>query len=163
MTMGYAIAGLALSLGVHLLSYTDFELRDATLLFALAFGMFPLWFLVKPPLARDLVPSVTWWARGLDWGELKAILAECPVWMKYMALGFVVYVVPNFLLSTGAFGVPFFFLPIEEFFHAWRGAEPHSQPAVGLNLIYRAVSGHWMAFYSIDLAIVTAAYRRGLY
>jgi len=145
---------------MNLLSYTDLELHDITLLLALHLGIFPLWFRTMW-LAAQMVPGVKWWHRGLSFEELHPILADCPVWMKYMTYGVAIYSVPDMLLSIGALigKVPAFFLPIAQLLSA-RSVDAH--PALGLNLISRAFSGVAMAFYCIALSTAVAADQRQL-
>jgi hypothetical protein len=138
--MVYAAIGLALSLVAHLLAYAGLQLGGTGLFFALHIGIFPLWIPVMLIVGR-----MSGGSRSRDvW---KAILAECPVWMKYMTLGFLAYAVVNFAL----------FMLLIAFVHP--NAGQHGAPP---SAVWRGFSGHWMAFYSAALAVVTAAWQRGL-
>jgi hypothetical protein len=136
--MVYAACGLVLSLAVHILSFFGVTLGSTTLFTALHVGIFPLWIPVVL-IGRKMAGGGM--RRGDFW---KAALSGCPPWMKYMTYGFFAYAVANFALFM-------FYAPSGQ--HA--GANVPADVAHGF-------SGHWMAFYSAGLAIVTTAYRRGL-
>lgn len=135
--MVYATAGLLLSLSAHLLAYAGHQPGGNALFFGLHAGIFPLWIpvvLIGRRMTRG-APTKDFW---------KIATSGCPVWMKYMTYGLFGYAMINFLLfivsaPTGSHGA---------------GPPP---PAV-----WRGFSGHWMAFYSAGLAVVTTAYRRGI-
>ncbi len=132
----YAATGLILSLAVHLLSYTGIQFGGDALFFGLHVGIFPLWLpvvLIAQEMTKNS-PRKDFW---------KIAMSGCPVWMKHMASGFFGYAIVNFLL--------FMFTPTGS--HGG-GTFP---PAV-----LRGFSGHWMAFYSAGLAVMTTAYRRGI-
>jgi hypothetical protein len=154
--MAYAAAGLALSLTMHLLSYAGLQFGGTRLFAALHVGIFPLWIPVVL-LAGKMSGGVRWGSGMMSdgimpdrssWRSWNAILAECPVWMKYMTLGFFAYAIVNFVV----------FLLLMVFVHPHAGQPGGDPPSV----VWQGFSGHWMAFYSAGLAIVTAAYRRGL-
>jgi hypothetical protein len=146
--MAYAAAGLVLSLTVHLLSFADvlsFPFGGGApplgLFIALHVGIFPLWIPVML-----ILWSMTVGRRSQDvWQH---ILAECPVWMKYMIRVFFAYAVVNFVLGVALL---IFVYPK----NTQHGGSP---PGV----VWRLFSGHWMAFYSAGLVTLTAAWRRGL-
>jgi hypothetical protein len=136
--MVYAACGLVLSLTVHILSFFGIALGGTTLFFALHIGIFPLWIpvvFIGRKMAGDGM------RRGDFW---KAALSGCPLWMRYMTYGFFAYAVANFVLFM-------FYAPVGQ----KNGA---NVPAT----VVHGFSGHWMAFYSAGLAILTTAYRRGL-
>ena len=136
--MVYAACGLVLSLIVHVLSWFGIELGGTKLFFALHIGIFPLWIPVVF-IGRQMVGSGM--RRGDFW---KAALSGCPLWMKYMTYGFFGYAIFNFALF--AMNAP-------------------TGPKLGVDVpatVVHGFSGHWMAFYSAGLAVLTTAYRRGL-
>lgn len=147
----YAAAGLALSMAAHLLAYAGIQLGGNGLFIALHVGIFPLWIPVVLLVGR--MTGGMRWGRGGTWGYRRswdfwnAMLTDSPVWMRYMTFGFLAYAMVNFIL----------FMVLSVFLHpsaGQHGGEPSA-------LVWRGFSGHWMAFYSAGLAIVTAAYRRG--
>ena len=133
--MAYAALGLLLSLVVHVLSFVGIQAGGTGLFFALHVGIFPLWLPVML-----LANKMSGGARRNFW---KAALSGCPVWMKYMTYGFFIYALVNFAL----------FVVMMPTGKQNGGAPPAS--------VWHGFSGHWMAFYSAGLAIVTSAYRRG--
>lgn len=70
----------------------------------------------------------------------KATLRGCPYWMRVMAFGFFWYALANFLLFVAAT------LP--------RGARAEGDAK---SLSEQGFSGHWMAFYSIGVAVLYSA------
>src|SRR5262249_56621770 len=80
----------------------------------------------------------------LGWRGWWALLDGCPRWMKLMTQGFFIYALINFAI---------FIIMVPAQKHQ-AGGPP--------SMVWHGFSGHWMAFYSAGLAIVTAAYRRGL-
>jgi hypothetical protein len=139
--MLYAACGLVLSLVVHILSFFGLQFGGYALFVGLHVGIFPLWipvvFITQKMMGGRRMPRKDVW---------KAALSGCPAWMRYMTYGFFIYAFVNFAI--------FMFLtsmhpPVKG------GATP---PPVMLH----GFSGHWMAFYSAGLAILTTAYRRGL-
>jgi hypothetical protein len=144
--MAYAAVGLVLSLTVHLLSYLGLQPAGNGLFYALHIGIFPLW--IPVVLIVGKMSGGMRWGGGRSWGTWNAVLAEAPTWMKYMTWGFFAYAMVNFILFMllMVFASPG---------HVPRGGEPPS-------FVWRGFSGHWMAFYSAGLAVLTAAWRRGL-
>ena len=138
--MVYAACGLALSLLVHLLSFFGIQFGGTALFAALHVGIFPLWIPVVL-ISMRMSSSVN---RRDFW---KAALSGCPRWMRYMTYGFFIYAVVNFAI--------FIVLVL---------AHPPPKQLSGAPpaLVLHGFSGHWMAFYSAGLAILTTAYRRGL-
>jgi len=134
--MVYASAGLVLSLAVHLLSFFDLQPGGTKLFAALHIGIFPLWFPVVLIASKR-----SGGARRKDFW--KAALAGCPAWMRYMTYSFFAYAILNFVFSIVV---------------APKGLQPGGAPPVS---VWHGFSGHWMAFYSAGLAIVTSAYRTG--
>jgi len=102
-------------------------------------GIFPLWLPV-------VLISQKMFGSAPRMGHWKMALSGCPPWMKYMTYGFFSYAFVNFAI---------FFLLTATHPQAKGGAEPAVE-------VLRGFSGHWMAFYSAGLAILTTAYRRGL-
>lgn len=148
--MAYAAVGLILSLTVHVLAYAGIQLGGMGLFVALHVGIFPLWIPVVL-LAARMTGGVRWGGMTgyrRSWGLWNAILADSPVWLKYMSFGFFAYAIVNFIL----------FMVLTGALHPSAGQHGGAPPA----FVWRGFSGHWMAFYSAGLAIVTAAYRRGL-
>jgi hypothetical protein len=138
--MLYAACGLILSLTVHVLSFFGIQIGGSALFMALHVGIFPLWLPVV--LIGGKMTGGT--SRGNFW---KAALSGCPPWMRYMTYGFFIYAGVNFVVFIVLTGL---YPPSKEL-----GGNP---PAVVLH----GFSGHWMAFYSAGLAVLTSAYRRGL-
>ena len=138
--MVYAACGLALSLVVHLLSFFGIQFGGMPLFIALHIGIFPLWI---PVVLISMRMSGGMNRRGF-W---KDALSGCPSWMKYMTYGFLIYAVVNFAIFI-----------ILTSLHPPPKQISGAPPAVVLH----GFSGHWMAFYSAGLAILTTAYRRGL-
>jgi hypothetical protein len=137
--MVYAACGLVLSVAVHVLSLFGFQL-GAPLFTALHVGIFPLWFVVVL-LSMKMIGSAS---RKDFW---KIALSGCPPWMRYMTRGFFIYAIVNFAI--------FFFLTAGQQSAKPAGGDPTA-------VVLHGFSGHWMAFYSAGLAILTTAYRRGL-
>lgn len=133
----YAATGLILSLAVHLLSFAGIQPGGNALFFGLHVGIFPLWLpvvLISRKMTNGTAKKDFW----------KVALSGCPQWMRYMTYGFFIYAIVNFAIflvtaPTGKLG---------------GGAPPSS--------VWHGFSGHWMAFYSAGLAMMTTAYRRGL-
>ena len=137
--MVYAACGLALSIVVHILSFFGIALGGEALFTGLHIGIFPLWIPVVL-IAQKMTNGAT---RKDFW---KAALSGCPRWMKYMTYGFFGYAVVNFVI----------------FFVLVGTTHPSKQPGPPPADLLHGFSGHWMAFYSAGLAILTTAYRRGL-
>ena len=137
--MVYAACGLVLSLTVHILSLFGILFGGSALFYSLHIGIFPLWFPVV-----FIARKMTGGARRQDFW--KAALSGCPPWMKYMTYGFFIYAFVNFAI--------FFVLVSMHPQHNGSGA-PTAE-------VMHGFSGHWMAFYSAGLAILTTAYRKGL-
>jgi hypothetical protein len=137
--MLYAVCGLALSLLVHILSFFGIQFGGNALFFGLHVGIFPLW--IPVVLIGQKMMGGT--SRRNFW---KVALSGCPPWMKYMTYGFFIYAFVNFAI----------FIFIVSAHPPPKGlTEPPAEALHGF-------SGHWMAFYSAGLAILTTAYRRGL-
>jgi hypothetical protein len=135
--LAYAACGLLLSLAVHLLSFAGLQPAEKTLFILLHIGIFPLWLpvmFIAMRMTRGVQRKDYW----------KAVLSGCPTWMKYMTYGFFIYAIANFLIFM---------------FVAPAGTRDAASPP---GSVWRGFSGHWMAFYSAGLAIVWAAYSRGL-
>jgi hypothetical protein len=137
--MFYATCGLVLSLMVHILSLFGIQFGGNTLFFALHIGIFPLWLPVV-----FIAQKISGGARRKDFW--KAALSGCPPWMRFMTYGFFAYAFVNFAI----------FMALTLTHPPAKGAS--APPAEVLH----GFSGHWMAFYSAGLAILTTAYRRGL-
>jgi hypothetical protein len=138
--MLYAACGLVLSLVVHILSLFGVQFGGSTLFLALHIGIFPLWIPVVF-IGQKMMAGAN---RKDFW---KIALSGCPPWMRYMTRGFFIYAIVNFVI--------FFILatmhpPVKQ----TGGVVPAE--------VFHGFSGHWMAFYSAGLAILTSAYRRGL-
>src|SRR5262249_47960126 len=102
---------------------------------------FPLWLpvvLIARKMSGDGIRRKDFW---------KVAMSGCPPWMRYMTYGFFIYAVINFAI--------FVVLSMVHPLPKQSGAELPPQ-------VLHGFSGHWMAFYSAGLAIVTTAYRRGL-
>ena len=137
--MLYATCGLALSLLVHVLSFFGIQFGGNALFFGLHVGIFPLWIPVV-----WISQKMSGGARRMDmW---KIMLSGCPPWMKYMTYGFFIYAFVNFAV---------FMLLVSAHPPVKGATEPPAE-------VLHGFSGHWMAFYSAGLAILTTAYRRGL-
>ena len=133
----YAAAGLLLSLAVHLLSFAGIQPGGIALFFGLHAGIFPLWVpvvLIAQKMTNGAAKKDFW----------KVAMSGCPAWMKYMTYGFFIYAIVNFVI----------FIVIAPTGRQSGGVPPSS--------VWHGFSGHWMAFYSAGLAVVTTAYRRGI-
>jgi hypothetical protein len=137
--MLYAACGLTVSLAVHLLSFAGIQPGGTQLFTGLHVGIFPLWIVVVL-LAQRMSGGST----RLGWRGWWALLEGCPRWMKLMTQGFFIYALVNFVI---------FMILVQPQRHS-AGGPP--------SVVWHGFSGHWMAFYSAGLAILTAAYRRGL-
>jgi len=141
--MVYAVCGLVLSLTVHLFSLAGLQPPGGFPVFiGLHIGIFPLWLpviLIAANLSRGMRQTV-----GMRREYWNALLSGCPAWMKYMTYGFFVYAIVNFAI-----------------FMIFGPTGKHSGSDVP-GSVWRGFSGHWMAFYSAGLAILTTAYRRGI-
>jgi hypothetical protein len=89
--------------------------------------------LVSTRLVRDFKQNDFW----------KAALRGCPNWMRWMAYGFFIYALINFI----TFIIAMFAVP--------PGQQAPNAPATALG--FRGFSGHWMAFYSMAIAIMYSA------
>jgi hypothetical protein len=139
--MVYAAAGLASSLLVNLLSYAvDLRRFFAVCIGALVVGIFPLWLVVVVLIAKMMVGST---ARDPS----TIILAECPMWVKYVTRGVFAFVAVNIVLYVVLLAA------------VYPGKGPDGPP---LGVVWRFASAVLMIFYATGLATVTAAYRRGL-
>jgi len=138
--MIYAACGLALSLVVHILSFFGIALGGNALFIGLHVGIFPLWLPVVLIAQKMGVGT-----RSTDFW--KAAVSGCPPWMQYMTYGFFIYAFVNFAI--------FIFLVTAHPPPKVPGAAPPAD-------VLHGFSGHWMAFYSAGLAILTTAYSRGL-
>lgn len=137
--MVYAACGLILSLIVHVLSFFGLQIGGNALFVALHVGIFPLWIPVVI-IAQKMMGGL----RNKDFW--KVALSGCPPWMRYMTCGFFIYAFVNFAI---------FFVLMSTHPPAKGATEPPAE-------VLHGFSGHWMAFYSAGLAILTTAYRRGL-
>ena len=136
--MLYAACGLALSLLVHILSFFGIQLGGKNLFFGMHIGIFPLWIPVAL-IGQQMSGSLS------RWDFWKAALSGCPPWMRYMTYGFFIYALINFAI----------FAIFVNAHPQVKGADPPAE-------LFHGFSGHWMAFYSAGLAILTSAYCRGL-
>jgi hypothetical protein len=137
--MLYAACGLVLSLAAHILSFFGIQFGGMPLFIGLHVCIFPLWIPVVF-IAQKMMGGVQ---RKDFW---KVALSGCPVWMRYMTYGFFIYAVVNFAI---------FIILVSMHPPAKGGGAPPPE-------VLHGFSGHWMAFYSAGLAILTTAYRRGL-
>ncbi|MGE3150020.1 MAG: hypothetical protein AB7K04_13225 [Pseudorhodoplanes sp.] len=142
--MAYAACGLVLSLIVHLASFGGITLGGNTLFMGLHVGIFPLWIPVML-MANKMTGASRVPATFKPWKDQRwtILLSGCPVWMRYMTYGFFIYAIVNFVIFvvTAPTGKS-------------AGGEPSS-------MIWHGFSGHWMAFYSAGLAVLTTVYRKG--
>jgi len=128
----YAACGLALSLVVNVVSYTDVPLTNNFLFSVLFWGVFPA-FLSVILIGRSERNKVTTDEREVDyWGLL---FAGCPAALKTMFWACFAY--------AWALGMVL---------AVWQSHEP--------NAIWRGTSAFCMAFYAMGLAAGTGAYFR---
>jgi hypothetical protein len=137
--MLYAACGLVLSLVEHILSFFGMQFGGNNIFVALHVGIFPLW-IPAVFIANKMTGGST--QRKDFW---KVVLSGCPPWMKYMTYGFFIYAFVNFAIFT----------VLSSMHQRVQGASAPSADVI------HGFSGHWMAFYSAGLAILTTAYRRG--
>ena len=129
----FAAIGMIFSLIAHgcaLLGLPQ-PLGDAA--WGLHIGIFVVWLpavLVSNRLVRDFKRKDFW----------KAALRGCPNWMRWMTYGFFIYALFNFLTFMVAAPV---------------GQQAPNAPAPPI--VFRGFSGHWMAFYSMAIAIMYSA------
>ena len=142
--MIYAACGLVLSLAVHLLTFAGIQPGGDAMFFALHIGIFPLWLPVVLIMSR-MTGTTRGWSWDGGWSSWNRVLAGCPTWMRYMTYGFFGYAALNFAI---------FIVMAPTGKHPGGGSPP--------SIVWHGFSGHWMAFYSAGLAVLTAAYRRGL-
>jgi hypothetical protein len=139
----YAACGLVHSLIVHLVTLVGMKPAPEALFLALHIGIYPLWIPVVLVMIGMTGTAGAWrLATGLSvWN---AALAPCPWWMRYMTQGLFIYGIINLAIFV---------------MHMPRWDEPAGHVP---RLFWQGFSGHWMLHYSGGLAILTAAYRRGL-
>ena len=135
--MLYAACGRALSLLVHILSFFGIQLGGKELFYGLHIGIFPLW--IPVALISQKIGDMR------SWSFWRTALSGCPTSMKYMTYGFFIYAFINFV----------HFIIIVNVHAPSKGGDPPVE-------VFQGFSGHWMAFYSAGLAILTSAYHRGL-
>ena len=128
-----AAVGLALSIASHLAALQAKSGPLGNYTWSLHLGALVVC-VPAAKVARRLMRGVP---RKDQW---KALLAGCPVWMKYMLYGFLGYAVVNFAI--------FMVTP-----HT-RGTGPMPPSVV------RGFSGHWMAIYAGALAIIYSGAKR---
>jgi len=136
--MVYAACGLVASLAVHVLSLFGMSVGGNGLFFGLHIGIFPLWIPVTL-ITRKMMAG----ARRQDFWKIA--LSGCPSWMRYMTLGFLGYAFLNFAIFIGL---------------VLMHPPPKGAAAPPAEVLH-GFSGHWMAFYSAGLAILTTVYRGG--
>jgi hypothetical protein len=128
--MLYAASGLALSLAIHVVSFTGLRLGDDALFSALFAGVFPMLLMViLIAWHREAAGEL----RNDDYWEL--VLAGCPRWLRYAPSGSAAYCVALAAIAN---------------------VLPESGPAVTA----RGVSAVLMVFYVTGLAVATAAWCR---
>lgn len=128
-----SFVGLVVSLWVHLGAVMGRRVAPEAFFWILHMGVFVVWF---PAffVAKQRIGNL----RRKDFW--KAALQGTPDWMRYMAYGFLGYALLNLALVASQAPV------------GGGGAIP---PAIA----WRGFSGHWMAFYSVALAILYTAAR----
>jgi hypothetical protein len=119
--------GLVVSLWVHLGAVMGRRVAPEAFFLLLGVGIFIVW-LPTVLVAHRLVGSTN---RKDFW---KVFLKDSPDWMRYMVYGLFGYAMVNFLL----------------FMTKAPSGGSGNLPAV----VWRGISGHWMAFYSAALAIL---------
>ena len=126
-----AALGLGLSLWVHLGAVVGQRVAPQAFFFALHVGAIAIWF---PTMfvAQKRIGSTN---RKDFW---KLVLRGSPDWMRYMVYGFFAYAIANFALFM-----------IQ--------APPHGGTGNPPAVVWRGISGHWMAFYSASMAILYSA------
>jgi hypothetical protein len=126
--------GLIASLWVHVGALMGRRVAPESFFWILHVGIFVVW-IPSVLIAQRLVGSLN---RKDFW---KVVLADSPVWMRYIVYGFGGYAIVNFLLFM---------------MNAPSSSGGDSPPSA----VWRGFSGHWMAFYSAGFAILYAAARR---
>lgn len=127
-----AAVGLALSALAHAaaLRGTDGPLGEYTPL--LHAGLFVVW------IPAVLLTRRRIWKNRSGQNGWQVVFRDCPPWLKYLTYVLLAYAVANLLMFFGTVPKP-------------RPAE--ARPSRQLDL----VSGYWMAFYSMALAMLSAA------
>jgi len=141
----YAAAGLALSVAVHVLTFTNFQPPEQ-LFFALHAGIFPLWIPVVF-IAMKLTQGMRLTANPFDFTAMNIMFSGCPPWVRYMTYGVFAYAIINFVI--------FFALSVSGNIAGVKGGAPPSA-------VWHGFSGHWMVFYSAGLATLLTARHRGI-
>ena len=128
-----AAIGLVLSFIVHVMALLGLPAPFGQATFSLHVGILIVWIptiLVGMKMTKDFKRKDFW----------KAMLRGCPNWMKYMTYGLFIYAAINFII--------FFYLAPPK----CRPFDPQEYPTV-----FCGFSGHWMAFYSAEMASLYSA------
>lgn len=125
--IGFATAGLLLSLVVHVSALFGVPNPLGEVTWYLHIGIFVVWI-----PAGIVSHRLTRDAKRKDWW--KVALQGCPIWMRYLTYGFFGYALINFAV---------FFL------RSIGGVRTDANALLGF-------SGHWMAFYSAAVALLTS-------
>jgi len=127
--------GFLASLVAHLLALAGVLPPGGISVFGLHIGVFVVWLpavLVSIRLNQGQRTRASW----------KHILAGCPTWMRYTAMGLFGYAFLNFFIAFGQTT-------------AGQASGSDLSPAT-----IRGFSGHWMLFYGLAFSILFSAYHR---
>jgi hypothetical protein len=139
--IAWALCGLILSAAVNLLALTGLQPNGVVLLFGLAFGIFPLWFVVVA-ITRKLTRGVVQSKKD----GLKTMLSGCPAWMIYVTKVLEAYTWVSFLAALAAFAL----------------SPPGRNTGTAPRVLWVLFSSGYMLFYFVGLSTVITAYRRGV-
>jgi len=129
-----SIAGLLISLAIHLLTVLNIYLVSNTIIMILTAGVLIVWLQSSRNL-KQLYKSNS----GLH--PWKAAFKLCPVWAKYLTYFIIIYAIFNFALSM-----------------SFKSEGGYIDLTVSQSKL-RGLSGFWMAFYTIGLAFGYAVRR----
>lgn len=128
--------GFVASLAVHLLALFGVLPPGGEAVFGLHAGVFVVGFpvlLVSFRIGQGQRTNVSW----------KQMLSGCPAWMRYAALGLLLYAIVNLVIAFSS------------------TTNGHASGSEALNpATLRVFSGHWMFFYGLAFAVIFSAYRK---
>ena len=133
-TTTFAGLGLTVSLGIHFLTMFNVVKAPGWLLLAVTGWMFLVWMMTSGYIRQiGQMEDVR--------NPWKEAMRHCPAWLEYLTYFFIVYAIVNFTFSVS-------FEPTQGFFNL--DVPRHK---------IRGLSGFWLAFFSMGIAISVAAKR----
>jgi hypothetical protein len=164
----FAVTGWILGLIVHLLSLADFDITDKVpSVWFLHLGIFVVWLPTVLDLKKNEELKAYQQSGMLDrmnlLGFFKIIFRQTPIWLTIIAIGGFFYAIINFMLFvTSQLGVPdikdgqYVLHNHGQLIKTLTEQEYHHCKANEL----RGVSGHWLAFYGIAVAVLFPFYKQ---